>query len=116
MTGSLDILSCGNGHTSFNFDKDDPLETERASRIVEDMLRRGYALFIEGKGGKLTKVKRFNPKTASYIIAAGPDHQPEEYDDTVTKPAATKGGPKKSTQSVPMRKARATAIAPTAGG
>lgn len=115
MPGCLDVLSCGHGHMTFNFDKDDPLETERASRVVQDMLRRGYALFIEGEGGKLHKVKKFDEKNASYIIAAGgdgsTDHGPESKQTTAP---GRKG--KAAQTAVPMRTSRATAIAPTAGG
>jgi hypothetical protein len=72
MNGTLDVLNCCAGHMSFSFDNGDPLELERAKRVVTDMLKRGYALFIEDKDGKLAKVKKFDPKRAEYIIADGP--------------------------------------------
>jgi hypothetical protein len=104
---------------SFSFDNGDPLELERAKRVVTDMLKRGYALFIEDKDGKLAKVKKFDPKRAEYIIADGPlyagdANQPtEEIPDESTP---TKKTTKRRTRRVPMQNAKATGIAPTAGG
>ena len=108
--GHLDILNCHDGHMKLTFEKDDPTEVERAKRVIRDMLRRGYSLFIEHEG-RLVPVRSFNEKTACYIIAAGPTDQQESYREP--KKQTKKKSRKKS---VPIRKAKATAIAPTAGG
>jgi len=118
--GTVDVLSCGNGHTTLNFNSDDPLEVERAGRVVSDMLRRGYALFHEGKDGKLRRVKGFDKKKTSYIIAVGPEPTAEqETQDDGREPTLTKTGGKKrktKTTSVPAGRGRVTAVAPSAGG
>lgn len=73
MTGTIGVLNVGAGDTRLTFDKNNPAEAIRSGRIVQDMLRRGYALLIEvpdGKGGKtMTRVKEFDPATNEYIIA-----------------------------------------------
>lgn len=99
MSGSLDVLNCAAGHLTFDFDKGDPAEVERAKRVVEDMLRRGYTIFVETPEG-LAKVEAFDPGTAHYVISDVPA-------------ARGKRGPKKR---VPMTGSRATATAPTGGG
>lgn len=107
-SGSLDVLICDQGPLTFNFDKKDPMETERARRVIEAMLERGYALFIEGRGGRLKRVISFNARTDQYIVAAGAE------DGRVKKSTARKGrkkaAPKK--QAISMRSAKATAIIP----
>lgn len=70
--GELALLNVGTGDTKLTFDNKNPAETIRAKRIVEDMLRRGYALLIEVKKGRKTeyrRVKAFDAKTCEYIIA-----------------------------------------------
>lgn len=115
MTGELSVLNCNAGDINISFDGSNPLEVERAKRIIEDMLRRGYALFVQ-VGEELKKVKRFDPKTCEYIIAAGADYgEAIDAQDEVTK---TK---RKATKSAKERRlslttSRATGVAPTAGG
>jgi hypothetical protein len=100
MNGTLDILNCGAGHLKFSFDGSDPLEIEKAKRVIEDMLRRGYALFVE-VDGELHKAEGFDPETTSYIISEGAD------------PSAKRKGRKRK---VPAGSARATGVGPTSGG
>lgn len=73
----IDALSTGAGDIKLCWNANDPMEVERAKRVIEDMLKRGYALFIQSEGGKLTKVKRFKPDTCEYVIAAGATIDPE---------------------------------------
>ena len=71
--GQIGILNVGAGDTKLTFDKNNPAECIRSGRIVQDMLRRGYALLVEvddGKGGKaFTRVKEFDAAKNEYIIA-----------------------------------------------
>lgn len=84
----LDVLNCGAGDISLVFNANDPMEVERAKRIVQDMLRRGYALFVTGTDGKLTKVNAFDEKLGVYLIADGPDGSaPEFISQPIGKPA-----------------------------
>lgn len=109
MTGQLDVLNCGEGHLEIRYDQDDPIETERAKRVIQDMLKRGYALFIEGKDKALIRVKKFVPKAGTFIIADGPAVPPEAE----PLPTKARGGRLKV---LPMHKAKATAVGRSAGG
>lgn len=71
--GQLAVLNTGKGDMKLSFDKANEAERIRASRIVKDMIRRGYALLIEvddGNGGKrTTRALDFDENTCEYIIA-----------------------------------------------
>lgn len=100
MQGQLDILNCGEGHMEIKFDEKDQIETERAKRVIQDMLKRGYSLFIQGEGNELIRVKEFDSKKGVYIIADGATEEP--------KPIKTK--------EVRMHKAKAVSVGRSAGG
>ncbi len=107
-SAGLDVLSCGEGHLEIRFNNKDVLETEKAKRIVGDMLKRGYALFVHGTDDALIRVKRFDAKKGVYVIAEGP---------TVPTSALPKDKASKSDErEVPMAKSKATAIGRSAGG
>lgn len=135
--GTIDILNVAAGHLQFNFNKNDPIEKDRARRAIADMLKRGYSIFIdlEGDGKTLRRVKRFDPKRDCYIIADVPgDKFLEEMDEDTNgetkgetplltlkgkakKKSGVRGGKKGSKErAIPARKTRATAVGPTAGG
>jgi hypothetical protein len=73
MSGEVGILNVGAGDTKLTFDNKNPAETLRASRIVKDMLRRGYALLIEVEqpdGSKsYQRALDFDEARAEYVIA-----------------------------------------------
>lgn len=110
--GQLDILNCGEGHLEIHFDEKDVIELERAKRIIGDMLKRGYALFIHGKDDALIRVKRFLPKAGLYIIADGPTI-PAEAETFTAQSGLTL---RKKVAKVPMHKAKATVVGRSAGG
>lgn len=116
MTGELSVLNVGAGDMKFSFNTDDPLELARASRVVKDMLARGYMLFVE-VDGKLQRVKRFDEKHHTYVIADGPEAAPSpSAPEEVNEPKArTRRGPQRERRA-PARHHNATAVAPTAGG
>lgn len=112
----LSILNCNDGDIRVSFDDSDPLELARAQRIVEDMLRRGYILFVDEGDGKLKRVLNFNKKRNSYIIAdRGTDESDEEQTAEETEPKPRAKG-KKKTREVPAKRGRAIAVGRTAGG
>lgn len=107
MAGSLDVLNCGAGHLAFTFDGGDALEVEKARRVIEDMLRRGYAIFLENEDGSLSKVESFDPRRNAYIVAETVPDRPQGQ--------RGKRGPRRR-RAVPLTEGRATGIGPTAGG
>lgn len=143
MSGQIGILNVGAGDTKLTFDKSNPAECIRSGRIVQDMLRRGYALLVEvddGKGGKsFTRVHDFDPDKCEYIIADGPLRAVDPAairgaadEETAAKAPAAAGtftgdeGPRETptpqprlrgrTRSVSATEARGVAVGRSAGG
>lgn len=100
-TGELFIPNVGHGHLEFKFDKEDKEDTEKAKQVIQDMLKRGYSIFVT-VDGEMKKVKSFDPEKELYYI-----DMPQE------EGGKKKGGRKKG---VPMKKTKAAGVAPTAGG
>lgn len=122
-TPGIDILNCGAGHAEISFATGDPIELERGKRIIEDMLRRGYVLFIEGDDKALIRVVEFNAAKGTYIIADGPLYAGDQPDpqapelpatsDAATSPKRGRGRPRRE---VAIGSVKTTAIARSAGG
>lgn len=109
-TGQLDVLACGAGDIKITFDDANPLEVERAKRIIKDMLKRGYSLFVHGADNALIRVKKFDEKKGVYLIADGPTVPPEAEDS----PSDSK--PWRKMKAMPIGKAKATVVGRSAGG
>lgn len=146
MTGTVGILNVGAGDTKLTFDKDNPIETARAARIVTDMIRRGYVLFVEVvEDGKkvFRRALNFDERTAEYIIADLDPLKAQEVDNadaaarTSDEPQVARGGlddgpaveaeqvpspslPKRRgrppTKRVPASSTKAISVGRTAGG
>lgn len=71
MGGELSVLNCGKGDIRIKLDKDSPIEVLKAKRMIQDMLKRGYLLAIEGKDGKLIPVDHFDAEAGEYIVCEG---------------------------------------------
>ncbi len=97
----LHILNCNEGDIRISFDKGDPADVEKAKGAIEDMLKRGYFLFVEDAKGNCHKVAGFDPDAEEYILAS------KKPKDKKTRTKAKR---------VKMREARATGMAPTSGG
>lgn len=123
--GELGILNVGAGDTKLTFDKSNPVERERAAKIVTDMLRRGYAILVQvgDHNGEPTycRARAFDPDTCEYVIAGGQDEsidigaigKASGLGDGVPLPAPKKRGrPRK----IPAERTHAVAVARTAGG
>lgn len=72
--GTMGVLNVGAGDTKLSFDKNNPSDRIRAARIVNDMLRRGYALMVEVTDKKtkekhFVRAEAFDESTCEYIIA-----------------------------------------------
>lgn len=119
MSGELSVLSCGKGDIRITLNPGDEIECERAKRMINDMLRRGYILAIE-VDGKLKKVDGFDDKTNEYIIVEGALYAgdpPEQIEPAELEVEPKKRGrPKGVKKRVPMTSTKATAIPPTGGG
>lgn len=104
-TQNLMILNCTDGDTKFSFDPDKPEDVARADRMITDMMRRGYSIFVEGKDGVLKRATRFDPKTREYILQ-----------DTVPAERAAKTRGRPPGRRVPARGSKVAAVGLTSGG
>jgi hypothetical protein len=117
MPGKIDVLNTGAGHLSIDVPDDaDDISKANYERIITDMLKRGYLLFVERKG-KHIKIDSYDPKTKHYILANYPEaHQVAAEiaadDPAEPKPVTKRGRPPK----VKASKANVTAVARSAGG
>lgn len=71
-TGSLSVLNCGMGDLEITYNASDVKDMARARRIIGDMLKRGYALFVKGTDEALIRVEEFSEKHNAYVIVDGP--------------------------------------------
>lgn len=119
-------MNVGSGDTKLSFDKSKPAERERAARIVQDMLRRGYAILVQvgkRKGKPLYQsATGFDPKTCEYIISGLP---PEVELDIATATGLKAPEPKEKNlikrgrvakNRLDAHRTSAVAIARSAGG
>ena len=116
--GSLSCLNVAGGDIKISFDTNNAAEAIRARRIITEMMKRGYALLIEVKG-KYQRAKGFDEKVGEYIIADYDPTAEEEKDEQseTSTPATPKAKAKGSRDKrVPMEKATAVSVAPSAGG
>jgi hypothetical protein len=109
--GELTILNVGTGDTKLIFDKSKPAEVKRAGRVVQDMLRRGFALLVEvgERNGQplYQRAHSFDPETNEYLIVGTPD-------DAELMPKRRSAKPK--FKRLPATSTKATAVARSAGG
>lgn len=111
MSGSLTVLNVATGDIHLKFDHcDNPDEIERATQIIKDMKKRGYAILAREPGhDDWHVVQHFDPATLEYLVR----------DDGGTKeepPKKKRGRPKGSSRRLPMKKTEAVGIARSAGG
>jgi len=101
--GCLEILSVGKGDIKLTIDPDNPDDIAKAKAMIDEMLAKGYTIMVEAKNGRLSRVKKFNPKRFTYVIS-----------EVVENPAP--GKPRTEDREVPVGGAKAKAIGRTAGG
>lgn len=128
--GVLEVLSIGHGDLKLTLDTGDPEDVARARELIEEMLRKGYGIFVDTDEGPV-KVHEFNPKRMTYIVLETPGNElaaapapkalgPGEpaVPDEVIPPKRGRGRPKKAAarREVPVAGSRATAVGRTSGG
>ncbi len=121
--GTVQILNVGEGDLTLSFDKKNPEEVERARKIIEDMLKRGYALLVQVGTKKGIPVYQratgFDPKTCEYIVASSAEESVDigkEIEGMRTTASSGKPSKRKTKTRVPADKTRAVSVARTAGG
>lgn len=107
--GMLEVLSVGKGDLKISMDPNNAADVANARALIEEMLAKGYGIFVETDDG-LTRVKKFNPKRMTYVIT-----------EVVDAPAAVstpsgKAGKRTRDREVPVAGSKAKAIGRTAGG
>lgn len=108
---TLAVLTVGAGDTKLSFDPSKPAEVARAKTIVEDMLKRGFAILVEVgvKDGRplYQRAVSFDPATCEYLVVGTP-----EESEAVADPKPRK----KYTRRFPAATTGAVAVARSAGG
>lgn len=129
--GILEVLSIGKGDLKIEIG-DTNHDRAKAQQVIEEMLRKGYTLFVETADGPL-KVTKFLPDKMAYLVADTPDvapdsdeleddkpAEPEDAEPSPARPAAgikTAGGKRgRPPRTVPVPGSKTTAIGRTAGG
>ncbi|HET8777938.1 MAG TPA: hypothetical protein VFN76_09795 [Candidatus Limnocylindria bacterium] len=92
MSGSLSVLNVGAGDIRIDFTGADEMEKIRAKRIISDMLRRGYALFVKLADGTYRRALRFDPEAEVYVIA-DLDTEAADASDGDQEATSTAGAP-----------------------
>ncbi len=112
----LDVLNVGSGHLQFRYDKSKPEETEKAKKVITDMLKRGYMIFAM-VDGEQKRVREFDAEKEEYILEE-PEIIPEPEPIQAANDGAGASMPRRRgrPRRVAMQSARATGIGPTAGG
>ena len=139
--GMLEVLCVGKGDLKLTWGTD-PDDEAKARATIEEMLRKGYAIFVETDVGP-ARVQRFSPERMTYVIvevAEGhelpsgpvvPELQAPVVDAEVVEESVAeatgvgppepatpkpKRGRKTKENEVPLAGSRATAVGRTAGG
>lgn len=118
--GELGILNVGAGDTKLSFDPKNPAERHRASIIVGDMIKRGFAIMVQvgEKDGKplYQRAERFDPETCEYIVMGGPDETRAASEAGATPTLKPRRGRPRKEVRLPAERTHAVSIARSAGG
>ncbi|HZJ15731.1 MAG TPA: hypothetical protein VFD27_11830 [Chthoniobacteraceae bacterium] len=67
----IDVLNTGYGDVELRFDPNKPDEVQKAKETITDMLKRGYAIFVQ-QGQETFRVQKFDVNKNVYIIGCTP--------------------------------------------
>jgi hypothetical protein len=119
--GMLEVLSIGKGDLKISIGCDNEEDIEKGRRLIEEMLTKGYSIFVETDEGPV-RVARFNPNRMTYIIKEIVE-EPAEEQASAAPDQSTEAAQKKPRRArrtvekeVPVRGSKATAVGKTAGG
>ncbi len=87
----IDVLNTGYGDFELRFDPNKPDEVQKAKETITDMLKRGYAIFVQ-QGKETFRVRKFDADKNVYIIGSTP------------------------AEEIPIMETKATAVGRSAGG
>jgi ribulose bisphosphate carboxylase small subunit len=66
---TLDILNATTGHSTITFDTGNPEEVKNAESQINDMLKMGYAIFVEHEG-QTNRITSFDAAKGVYKVGA----------------------------------------------
>lgn len=113
--GMLEVLSVGKGDLKLQIGGDNPEDTEKARALIEEMLRKGYGIFVETDEG-LARVREFNAKRMTYIISEVVVDESETSEEAAASTPPKRRSRRVADRHVPVAGSRATAFGRTAGG
>jgi hypothetical protein len=66
-TGSLSVLTTGDGDMNLSFDETNSAEVDKAIKMLQTMQRKGYAIVLQLEDGRNVRVDRIDPETKEYV-------------------------------------------------
>ena len=104
-TINLQVLNVGEGDLKVSFDKNNAQERTNAKKMIEDLMRQGFAIMVEvgrnEKGPIYQRAVKFDYKTEEYLVLGTPNVADEST---------------KSLERVSMANRPTVAVARSAGG
>lgn len=114
-TGSLSVLNAGEGDIQISFNQGDPADTEKALKMLTDMQRRGYGIFVRLDDGSYARAESIDASRGVYIVTLP---ELENADETAAleteKPPRRRGRGRKKEMAVAST--HAVGVARSAGG
>lgn len=112
--GSLSILNAGEGDIAITFNKDDATDADRAIKMLVDMQKRGYGIFVRMEDGTYARAESIDASRGVYVVTL-PDLVTEPSDEKA--PAkAKRGGRRGRRKEMPVTRTHAVGVARSAGG
>ena len=125
-SGGLDILNVGLGDLKVRWNPLDAADRAKAKKMIQDLMRQGYAILIEEPDGSYKRATRFDPDRDCYIVTevVRGEEQSAEASETTTEEseagssrrAKPRGRPRTREVARPRATTRGTAVGRSAGG
>lgn len=111
--GSLSVLNAGEGDIQISFNQGDPADTEKALKMLTDMQRRGYGIFVRLEDGSYARAQSIDASRGVYIVTL-PEAEPT--DEPVEEKKATRRRARGRRKEMPVGSSHAVGVARSAGG